>query len=55
MEDFKNDESGLSGVVVAVMLILVGILAVIALWGLLGGQLSDWWRSITNQASKLEG
>ena len=46
-EDFKNDERGLSGVVVAVLLILVAVLAIVALWGSLSGWLVDMWDRIT--------
>lgn len=47
VEEFKNDEQGLSGVVVAVLLILVAVLAIVALWGSLSGWLSDMWAKIT--------
>lgn len=50
VEEFKNDEKGLSGVVVAVLLILVAVLAVVALWGSLKDWLADMWEKITKQA-----
>lgn len=43
----KNDERGLSGVVVAVLLILVAVLAVVAIWGFLNGWLGELWTKIT--------
>lgn len=52
-EDLKNDERGLSGVVVAVLLILVAVLAVVMLWGFLSGWLSDMWDNITSQAESI--
>ena len=46
--DFKRDERGLSGVVVAVLLILVAVLAVALIWGLLGEWLENvLWPRIT--------
>lgn len=53
-QDLKEDERGLSGVVVAVMLILVAVLAVAALWNLLSGQISTWWQNIVNQSDKIK-
>ena len=50
-QDLKEDQRGLSGVVVAVMLILVAVLAVALLWGLLKGQLQTWWDNIVNKSS----
>lgn len=47
VEEFKNDEQGLSGVVVAVLLILVAVLAIVALWGSLSGWLAEMWDIIT--------
>lgn len=44
-EDLRNDERGLSGVVVAVLLILVAVLAVVLLWGFLKGWLTDLWEN----------
>lgn len=49
VEEFKNDEQGLSGVVVAVLLILVAVLAIVALWGSLSGWLTDMWGKITGK------
>ncbi len=44
--DLKKDERGLSGVVVAVLLILVAVLAIALLWGLLKDQIQAWWAKI---------
>lgn len=53
-EDLKNDERGLSGVVVAVLLILVAVLAVTMIWGFLSGWLNELWDSITSKAGDLK-
>lgn len=50
-DDFKNDEQGLSGVVVAVLLILVAVMAVVALWGSLKDWLADLWGDISGKTS----
>ena len=51
MSDFtqrlKRDERGLSGIVVAVLLILVAVLAVVMVWGGLSGWLQQLWERIT--------
>jgi len=47
---FKSDERGLSGVVVAILLILVAVLAIVLIWGLLGGWLQELWERITGTA-----
>ncbi len=49
--DLKNDERGLSGVVVAVLLILVAVLAVVLIWGFLSGWLQDLFGQITGKAT----
>ena len=51
VEDFKNDESGLSGVVVAVLLIVISVLAVVGIWGALNGQLEAWWNNVTQNST----
>ena len=48
VQDFKKDERGLSGVVVAVLLILVAVLAVVLIWGFLEGWLIELWERIIN-------
>lgn len=55
VEEFKNDERGLSGVVVAVLLILVAVLAIVALWGSLSGWLGDMWDKITGAGDGITG
>ena len=49
-EELKNDERGLSGIVVAVMLILVAVLAV--------GKLSEWldefWKKILDKSKEVQ-
>ncbi len=49
VQDLKDDERGLSGVVVAVLLILIAVLAIAALWSALGGWLQEQWTVITGQ------
>ena len=46
-----NDERGLSGVVVAILLILVAVLAIVLIWGFLSGWLQELWDQITGSAS----
>lgn len=46
----KEDERGVDGIVVAVLLVLVAVLAVVALWGSMSGWLSDMWDTITSKA-----
>lgn len=52
-QDLKDDERGLSGIVVAVLLILVSVLAVVMIWGLLSGWLQELWEQITGKANEL--
>ena len=52
-QNFKKDERGLSGVVVAILLILVAVLAVVMIWGFLSGWLKTVWDNITGQAGKI--
>jgi len=47
----KCDERGLSGVVVAILLILVAVLAIVLIWSLLGDWLQELWERITGSAS----
>lgn len=54
VHDLKEDERGLSGVVVAVLLILVAVLAVVMIWGFLSGWLEDLWERITNQGNLIQ-
>ena len=53
VEDLKRDERGLSGIVVAVLLILVAVLAVVRLWGLLKDYVAAVWAKITGQSNGL--
>ena len=46
-QNLKNDERGLSGVVVSVLLILISVLAIAFLWGGLGTYLKQVWGQIT--------
>ena len=46
----KDDERGLSGVVVSVLLILVAVLAVVFLWGNLSEWLQQLWERIIGTA-----
>ena len=50
VNSLKRDERGLSGVVVAILLILVAVLAIVLIWGFLSGWLGEIWDSITGQA-----
>ena len=49
----KNDERGLSGVVVAILLILVAVLAIVLIWGFLSGWLQELWEQITSGAGAI--
>ena len=51
--EFKKDERGLSGVVVAILLILIAVLAVVLIWGFLGEWLVKLWDRITGEAANL--
>ena len=50
----REDEDGLSGVVVAVLLILIAILAVVIIWGSLGTWISDLWTRITGASDGIK-
>ena len=49
-KELRKDDRGLSGVVVAILLILVAVLAIVLIWGFLSGWLRDLWDQITGQA-----
>ena len=51
--DIKKDERGLSGVVVAILLILIAVLAIVLIWGFLSGWLVELWDNITGQAAEI--
>jgi Flp pilus assembly pilin Flp len=53
-QNFKNDVRGLSGVVVAILLILVAVLAIVLIWGFLSGWLQELWERITGEAGSIE-
>ena len=53
MRELKEDERGLSGIVMAVLLILVAVLAVVMVWNLLGDWLNDLWNQITGKAGEI--
>lgn len=50
--ELKEDERGLSGVVVAVMLIVIAVLLIIALWGSLSDLVGDMWKKIAGAEGK---
>ena len=47
VSELKSDERGLSGVVVAILLILVAVLAVVLIWQFLGDYLKGVFDRIT--------
>lgn len=53
LRELKNDERGLSGVVVAVLLILVAVLAIVLLWSNLKTWLETMWGTITGKAGEI--
>ena len=53
INDLRKDERGLSGVVVAVLLILVAVLAIALIWGFLEGWLIELWERITQGSSDI--
>ena len=53
IRDLKKDERGLSGVVVAILLILVAVLAIVLIWGFLSGWLRELWDQITGEADTI--
>jgi len=46
-KELRDDERGLSGVVVTILLILVAVLAVALIWYFLGEWLGELWERIT--------
>jgi len=46
--DFKKDEGGME-IVQVVLLILIGVLAIVAIWGVLDGWLADLWGRIAGK------
>ena len=53
VKDLRKDERGLSGVVVAILLILIAVLAIVLIWGFLKGWLVELWDNITGQAGSI--
>ena len=51
--DIKKDVRALSGVVVAILLILIAVLAIVLIWGFLSGWLQELWERITGEAAGL--
>ena len=51
--NLKDDERGLSDIVVAILLILVAVLAILLIWSFLGDFLKSLWDNITGQADKI--
>lgn len=54
LRELKEDQRGLSGIVVAVLLILVAVLAVVLLWGKLSEWLESTWGTIIGKAGELQ-
>ena len=51
--DLRKDEGGME-IVQVVLLILVGVLAIVLIWGLLQGWLIELWNIITGKVKELE-
>lgn len=54
LRSIKEDERALSGVVVAVLLILVAILAILLIWSSLRVWIKDVWDRITGETVSLQ-
>jgi len=52
-QGLKKDERGLSGVVVAILLILVAVLAIVIIWVFLSDWLEELWAQITGNAGAI--
>ncbi len=55
VEDFKNDESGVSNFVATVLLILMVVLIAGAVWGFLSGFFSDLFGQIGQKSTEMNG
>lgn len=55
LRELKEDQRGLSGVVVAVLLIVIAVLAIVMLWGSLKTFLTNMWRKVTGEEGKFTG
>ena len=53
VKSLKDDERGVSGIVVTVILILIGVLLAALLWGVLSGWLQTMWETITNTGDEI--
>jgi len=53
IRSLREDERGLSGVVVAILLILVAVLAIVVIWVFLSDWLADLWDRITEGSDKV--
>lgn len=53
LQELKDDQRGLSGIVVAVLLILVAVLAVVILWDSLKLWLEETWQSIIRKGGEI--
>ena len=51
--EIKKDEHALSGVVVAILLILIAVLAIVLIWGFLSGWLEELWARIIGETAAL--
>ena len=51
--EIKKDERALSGVVVAILLILIAVLAIVLIWGFLSGWLEELWARIIGETAAL--
>ena len=49
----REDERGLSGVVVAILLILIAVLAIVLIWGFLSGWLQELWERIVGESGTI--
>jgi len=54
VDDLKNDERGISELVVIVILILVAVLAIILFWDLLKVWLLELWGRITGEVETIQ-
>lgn len=54
VQNLKKDERGLSGVVVAVLLILVAVLAIVLLWDYLKQWIGATWANIVGKAGEIK-
>jgi len=54
LRELKEDQRGLSGVVVAVLLILVAVLAVVLLWQNLQNWIGTMWQKIIGAGTGLD-